>query len=392
VSPFFLPTNQSIVYKIIRFLYVLYLYIIMELRNVISKSEDKSKAVMTLYGGIGSRVDGHYFAKELDYLSDNYDEIVIRINSEGGSVFEGLSIVGAINNSQAHITAVIEGVAASMAGVVPMFADKVVMNDYARIMVHNPSYGGRKTVNKKEAKALDSLRTMLVSILSKRGMEEAQMAGLMDKETWLTAEEAKDLGLVDEIISTGKKTEVDNMLVDIAACNINSETFSKLLINKNENKMKVIAELFNKSEIDEAGVVAEVQSLQSKNETLEAEKTALEAKVQEYEKEKEDATKKEAETIVDNAIKAGFYKEDQKQSLLETAESNLEAFKTLVGGLQKPASTITSQIDTSKKGEPKNEREGWTYDDYRKKDPQAFAKMSEKEQNELIAAYEATIE
>lgn len=74
---------------------------------------------MRLYGTIGSRVDGDYFAHELASLDrDDFDQIHIRMNSPGGNVFQGMSIVSAILSMNTPVCVHIDGIAASMAAVV----------------------------------------------------------------------------------------------------------------------------------------------------------------------------------------------------------------------------------------------------------------------------------
>jgi ATP-dependent Clp protease, protease subunit len=101
----------------------------MELKHVTSLDELKKTATLLLYGEIGDKVDGDYFAQEINFLSKQYDEIVIRINSGGGSVLQGLSIFNAMLNSPAFIVVNIDGIAASMAGVIAMAGNIVRMND-----------------------------------------------------------------------------------------------------------------------------------------------------------------------------------------------------------------------------------------------------------------------
>ena len=74
---------------------------------------------MFLFGAIGSEINGNAFAEQIKYLEEiGVEELTIRINSPGGSVFEGMSIVSAIRASKMDITLINEGVAASMAGII----------------------------------------------------------------------------------------------------------------------------------------------------------------------------------------------------------------------------------------------------------------------------------
>lgn len=70
---------------------------------------------MRLYGSIGQKVDGDLFARELAALDDGQLDIIkIRINSPGGDVFQGMSIVSAMLSVKTPVHAYIDGIAASM--------------------------------------------------------------------------------------------------------------------------------------------------------------------------------------------------------------------------------------------------------------------------------------
>lgn len=173
-------------------------------------SRDKRSVEMLLYGVIGEDVNGHLFAQELNYLGREYDEIKIRINSEGGSVVQGLSIASEMMNSNAFIIAHVDGVAASMAAALLPAADRVTMNDYAKVMVHSPYYideDGQavKNLSAKDKKGITALKNTLISLLKKRGIADDAVNAMMRTDSWYNADEAVTAKLVDEVITTGKK-------------------------------------------------------------------------------------------------------------------------------------------------------------------------------------------
>ena len=132
-------------------------------------------------------------------------------------MLQGLSIFNAIMQSPAYTVCQVDGVAASMAGIILFAANKITMNDFGRIMLHNPYYPGmdESKLTKKEVKALENLSGMLVSLVQKR-CKEQDVEKMLSEETWLTAKDAKKAGIVDEIIDTGKFSEVENTLKGIA--------------------------------------------------------------------------------------------------------------------------------------------------------------------------------
>lgn len=146
------------------------------------------------------------FKKELDGLGD-VGEINLHINSPGGSVFEGVAIMSMLKQHKAQINVYIDGLAASIASVIAMSGDTIFMPVNAMLMVHNP--WNRVTGNAKDfRKAADDLdrigKSMAQSYLMKAGekLTEETLTKLLDDETWLTAQDALNYGLCDELLDT----------------------------------------------------------------------------------------------------------------------------------------------------------------------------------------------
>lgn len=347
----------------------------MHLKHVIAQDNEKKTVTMLLYGAIGNKIDGDYFAREIDYLSREYDEITIRINSEGGNVLQGLSIFNAMLNSKAYIIASIDGVAASMAGVIPMAADEIHMNDFARIMVHNPYFSGRANLTNKEKKTIENLGGILNSILSRRGVENGKMAEFMAKETWFTAQEALDLKLIDKIVDTGKKLKVENELQSVAAQSFTPELFNNYL-QIQPQKMKVLAALFGMAETaTETEIVNEIKALQLENTALKAQKTQFEKLSNELKAQIAADRKKEVEAMVDGAIAAGHFSAEQRDSIVTMGINSFDAFKPMIESLKKPAAqSLTAALGGASASAAAVE-EKHDFEWYRRNDPAALANM-----------------
>lgn len=142
------------------------------------------------------------FKQALKDLGD-VENITLNINSPGGSVFSGIAIYNMLKAHKAHVTANIQGLAASIATCIAMGADKVVMPSNAMMMIHNAwtlAVGNANDL-RKQADDLDKINsTVFNSYLDKNpDIDHALLQKMMDEETWLTAEECKELGIVDEI-------------------------------------------------------------------------------------------------------------------------------------------------------------------------------------------------
>lgn len=146
-----------------------------------------------------------------DALKDLGDvkTINLHINSPGGSVFEGIAIYNMLKNSKARVNIYVDAVAASIASVICMAGDAIFMPSNSMLMIHNPytiAMGNAKQL-RKVADDMDQIaKAIKESYLSKAGnkLDEDLLGQIMDKETWLTAQEAYDIGLCDEIIDANQ--------------------------------------------------------------------------------------------------------------------------------------------------------------------------------------------
>lgn len=150
------------------------------------------------------------FKKELEALGD-IDTLDVYINSSGGNVFQAQAIYSILSRHSAVKNAYIDGLAASAASFLIMAADKIYMPKNATMMAHYPlaiAFGNAKTL-RKEADALDKIAVgMIEAYMSHIGdkITEDKLKELLDAETWLTAQEAFDYGLADEIIEAKEVT------------------------------------------------------------------------------------------------------------------------------------------------------------------------------------------
>lgn len=128
--------------------------------------------------------------------------IALHINSPGGSVFDGVAIHNALKRHSATVTVYIDGLAASIASIIALAGEHIVMADNALFMIHNPWGGvqGDSADMRKMADVLDKIRDTLVNTYMERtGMDVETLNALLEAETWYTAQEALAAGFIDEI-------------------------------------------------------------------------------------------------------------------------------------------------------------------------------------------------
>ena len=164
---------------------------------------------ITMRGGIGD-FENHISADDfLSALSEHAGEdVTILLDSEGGSVTDGLSIYNAIMQYSGNVTVHIDAICASIATVIACAADRVVMNSNAKFMIHRAWTVAMG--NSVEFRSMaDILELMDADIASAYGdktdLPEDELLAMMEAETWMSAEQAYDLGFVDEINEISRK-------------------------------------------------------------------------------------------------------------------------------------------------------------------------------------------
>jgi len=162
-----------------------------------------------LYGSIGYPGITSATFKSLLADCDPSQELVIRIDSEGGSVFDGLGIHDAITAWPGPVRAVVESSAFSIASFIAMAASKVEITENGYLMLHNPYTvtEGDSEELQKQADLLGKLRDSMVSAYAtKTGKSREEVEAAMRAETWLDAREAQASGYVDSILPTARKS------------------------------------------------------------------------------------------------------------------------------------------------------------------------------------------
>jgi len=194
---------------------------------------------------------GTYGITAQEFITDIKDlkdtPINLRINSLGGDVFDGMAMYNVIKRREAKTTVYIEGIAASIATIISLGADEVVMAENSLFMIHN-AWGGTMGEAKDMRKTADTLEKItgeLTDIYRKKtGLSYDALAEMMDEETWLNANEALEMGFIDTIsdsIKVAAKYDVSKFK------NITQEEIqNKLSININNKKMtNELKEWFN---------------------------------------------------------------------------------------------------------------------------------------------------
>ena len=174
------------------------------------KALDEKTGELSLYGEIsniswwGDEVTPQQFKDDLNALGD-IDTLNVYINSPGGDVFAGQAIFSILKRHKASVNVFIDGLAASIASVIAMAGDTIVIPRNAMMMVHNPwtVAVGNAAELRESADRLDKVgESVIEAYLSKATLDKKKLVELLDAETWLSAEDCLEYGFADEIEET----------------------------------------------------------------------------------------------------------------------------------------------------------------------------------------------
>lgn len=170
---------------------------------------------------------GYWGITAVDFIRDlkalTGKSINLTINSPGGDVFDAIAMFTALRATGKQVTTTVYGIAASAAAYLMLAGDKRVMPDNTMQMVHNASTGawGNAEELTAAAEVLNKIDANLQATYATRtGMSTEEVAALLSKDTYLTAAECLELGLVDEVIPAVKVSaayELDRLPTNVQA-------------------------------------------------------------------------------------------------------------------------------------------------------------------------------
>lgn len=172
----------------------------------------------------------------------NSNRITVVINSGGGDVWAGLAMYNALRELDAEITVRVDGLAASIASVIAMAGDKIIMSPGSMMMIHKASAwaGGDAEELKKVIEMLETVEESIVPIYADRtGLDREKIQEMMDAETWMSSEEAVKLGFADEIGKKKEAVETEQSFSGILALSMSA---TKAAIEKHSAKAELTAE------------------------------------------------------------------------------------------------------------------------------------------------------
>lgn len=337
--------------------------------------------LITAYGYIWDG-DGMRFTETLADVESRYNDVVIKLHTYGGYVFDGNIIANALKNSKANIELHVIGVAASMGAVISTAIDNVYMVDNGFLMIHSASGGcyGTATDFENTAKLLRSIEaTFIKNLVKKTGKPEAHVKKWLTGDNWFDAKEALKEGLIKGIIDAEAEIE------PFEPSQMNSqEVFNRFAaalfptnqIKNSDNMKKLLIEalaltMVTEHSSDTAVIDAVKQAIEAKNKQLQTDLTAAQQKLKDLEEKVAAENKAAIDAEIKAAKDAGKITAEQIPTYegIATA-SGVDALKTVLAAI--PArKSIIGQVHTGKNTAPAG-REDWDWDKWQKEDPKGF--------------------
>lgn len=176
------------------------------------------EATVYLYDEIGwFGIEAGQFVKDVNAITAK--TIHVRLNSPGGSVFDGMAIYNTLRQHKAKVVMHIDGLAASITSVIAMAGDEIRASEESYLMIHDPwsiVMGGAEDM-RHEADLLDKVAgTISATYQRKSGKDADEIAKIMAVETWLTGTEAHEMGFVDVLEKIEEDAKAKAILFDLS--------------------------------------------------------------------------------------------------------------------------------------------------------------------------------
>lgn len=292
-----------------------------------------------LYGNIGGEdgVSPEQIVSEMAWLAGEYPMIDVHINSNGGEVFAGIAIYNALKDSTSMVNIYVDGLAASIAGIIALCGKPLHMSRFSRLMLHSVSgaCAGSARDMRECADLIEGLEGTLAAMISKKcGMpsEEVKTTFFDGKDHWFTADEAARIGLCDDIYDVDGAEALGS-----APTNEQVYQFMNTLNMKTPkpNKMEFIDRIKaldpQFKDLTEDAVVAKVKSLSNEAAKVEA----LNARIKTLEDELKTSKEAAVEAFLNQAVSEGRIKADQKDSYKKLMEADQATTEKLINSMPK---------------------------------------------------------
>ncbi len=333
----------------------------------------KDSCEIYLYGIIGRMmdIDTNVLIAEIEQKrKEGVKKFTFYVNSDGGEVAQGSALYNYLDRTDIEVTWVVDGIAASMMAVLMTNKKhKVCAAKHAKFMYHRVSgytYGNSDEI-RASAAMMDNFEGTLIEMMSERigkSVEETRNAYFDGIDHWLSAEEAKQAGLCDEIITRNNQIKELKKITDARSA---FNYYNNQIINLNKNNkimdevLKKVAGVLNMANSTEQEVLARVKALSEKEQTLQNSLQAEQKKNEELSAKIEAMEKSKVKNLIDAAIADKRIGEDDRATYTKLAEQDYENTEKVLNKLAAVPRVKAGLAQEEKL--PKGE-EKWGFDEY----------------------------
>jgi ATP-dependent protease ClpP protease subunit len=183
-------------------------------------NKNENTAEISIYTDIGlsfwdDSLSAKQFNEELKKISDKVTQIDVRLNSPGGDVFDGITMFNRLKQHKANVTVYVDGLAASIASVIAMAGNKIIMGEGALMMIHKPwTYtAGDSSALEEVIDRLNDVEEQIIGIYQRRTkVDRAEIRKMIAETTWMDSTQAVELGFADESMAQEIKIAASAMI------------------------------------------------------------------------------------------------------------------------------------------------------------------------------------
>ena len=337
-----------------------------------------------LYGYIGTNkeegeIDFESFKNDLKTLSMT-GPVTLKINSGGGNMIEGLAMVDYIKSINQQVTGIVEGMAASMAGIILQACDKRIMTSNSRLMIHKAQIatGGDSDALAAALELVKQEDEKIVNILVEAtGKDQEAVLEWMKPGTnkWFNAKEALAAGLIDKIQEGAKVKLPKDVTASEAVALFNKVLLPEPILEEKNTMKKPILNLLNSYKVEH-----KLSEESSDQEILNVVENALKDKdavIADLNNKVELANKAKVNAAIEAAVKDGRITNENKGAWEKVLAADFENGNAALSAMT-PRMDVNSMINRlgakpeATEGDP---RAKWSFNDWGKKDPKGLAKM-----------------
>lgn len=299
------------------------------------------------------------------------DELIINFNSAGGLCDVGLHLYNVIKNSPAKTVGIVEGFCASIASYILMACKQRIGYSNSIIMIHRPwcQFAGNAQEMQKEVDALNTYSSALeLAYIENSKIEESEIKSMLDNETYLTADEALNIGFLTAVEGDFNKDSKSSItakaLHDIimkANLKVNSKQeefkYMDIQIEKIEDVISILSEMAKNLNEEYAIQINTIVEYLSTLEQTPAEEQPVENSVEEEEKVEETVEEPVVEEQPVEEKEEEVVAEDESATLIEEMKKEIEELKKQLSSINKPMNIGTFTVVNSRTEQKLSPRE-----------------------------------